>query len=277
MFNFRFFPGVDFTKINLDWIMRKIGVLEQGQSAVEEAAEQASAAAEQATAAAETATAAAESAIEQIETVVDTANEAKQIAQTANTNAGTALTTAQGVDAKATTALTNANAALGQADLAREEAQNALEHGINFTVFGSVTNNADWVLKNGIVHDAGEIRYAISDNRKFLKIYGWERFRVTGSSAGAGALYTVASNILPLDPPESNTAISGCGLQISHSVLDSSDVSGWKKVPNHVPYINAYASGAVTIEMDSVDQPYVTFMMYGCIYQISDFGDTPTP
>jgi len=122
MFNFRFFPGVDFTKINLDWIMKKIGLLEAGQSAVEEAVEQATAAAETATEAAETATEAAESAVEQIETVVDTANEAKQIAQTANTNANTALTTAQSVSGTASQALTTAGNALNQADLARTEA-----------------------------------------------------------------------------------------------------------------------------------------------------------
>ena len=98
MFTFKRFPGVDFTQINLDWIMKKIGLLEAGQITVERAAEQATAAAEQATTAAEEATAAAEAATaaveevtEQIETVTETANSAEETANSAEETANSAL------------------------------------------------------------------------------------------------------------------------------------------------------------------------------------------
>ena len=266
MFNFRFFPGVDFTKINLDWIMRKIGLLEQGQQEVQEAAAEASAAAETATEAAETATEAAESAVEQIETVVTTAN-------TALDTANTALDTANDAAQEASDANDLAQSYADDIADANATAQEALDSRINFTVFGSVSN--DWTLRGGLTPSNGEIRYAISDNGRFIKIYGWQRFAVA-SNLGAGALFISPTN-LPIIAPSEMLEISGCGLQIAHNAVDGGDVSTWKTIPGHTPYIRIYPSGTIAIEMDGIYQPYVTFRMFACLYQVSDFGDVPTP
>lgn len=139
MFDFRLFPGTNFNRINLDWILAELGVLKEGQGTVTEAAERATQAATEATQAAVDASQAAADAVEAIDTVtnlaqsaVDTAKEAKSIARSANSTASDARTTAnsaagaaQGAQNLANSALSTATGAHSIASQAQTAANNA--------------------------------------------------------------------------------------------------------------------------------------------------------
>lgn len=139
MFDFRLFPGTNFNRINLDWILAELGILKEGQDAVEEAAEQATEAATEATQAAVDASQAAADAVEAINTVtnlaqsaVNTAEQAKSIANNANSTASDARSaansaqgTAQGAQNLANSALSTATGAHSIASQAQTAANNA--------------------------------------------------------------------------------------------------------------------------------------------------------
>ncbi len=139
MFDFRLFPGTNFNRINLDWILAELGVLKEGQGTVTEAAEQATEAATEATQAAVDASQAAADAVEAINTVtnlaqsaVDTAEQARTIATNANSTASdarsaanSAASTAQGAQNLANSALNTASNAHSIASTAQTAANNA--------------------------------------------------------------------------------------------------------------------------------------------------------
>jgi len=244
LFPFNVFPGLDVSKINLDWIMRKIGVLEEGQKTVEEAAEQATEAATQATNAAEQATEAAESAVSIVETVVSTANEAKTIAQNASNTAGAAQTTANG--------------ALAQADIAREEAQAAQADADAIKDYLILSNTGSLVLDpvSGVTVVGVDMRYALNADGTLGKIYG----AVVCNFATTNVQYTIPTNVY-VATPEAAYNITRCGFGAVASGSNS-DLCSYQVGANGRLYL---VLGATAASM--------RYEFYPCLYFFVNLGD----
>lgn len=178
MFDFRLFPGTNFNRINLDWILAELGILKEGQDTVEEAAEQA-------TEAATEATQAASDAIEAVETVTETAADAQTRARAAEltaaraeSNANTAISDAADASAAATSAGTAAAAAQQTATNAGTAAAAAQQ-----TADNAVTAAAAAATAAAAAQQTADGNSLILDGIEAGLTSGWTWFKIGGKIA----------------------------------------------------------------------------------------------
>ena len=155
------------------------------------------------------------------------------------------------------------------------------DYGLNFTEYGKfAAATGDVVAGSGYTFSNGDLNYAVSDNGKWLKLYGWQRLQCSSS---AGNLILTMKNA-PIVAPESDITVTGIGLGIYHSNIDSSIVANsWVSCYFNCPTIVIKTNGDIEWRHSGhtsyyrSNATYFTGYVWACVIQVADFGDEIQP
>lgn len=158
-------------------------------------------------------------------------------------------------------------------DVINTEVVGLKEREIAFTKFKALTAS-DVTLGTGLTISNGSLSYAVSENGKWLKLYGWERYQ-TSNNAGT---HIMTIHNVPITPPEQEFDVTGVGFGYFHTAVDSSTVTNsWTKMYFNCPYLKFKPNGDIELyhmgHNNGHQAAYFTFYLVACIIQVADFGD----
>ena len=139
----------------------------------------------------------------------------------------------------------------------------------------TVTGNPTVTPATGYTASNNSLRYAVSADGKWAKIYGTLR---QACGTNTGRTFATLSGI-PFAAPSANFVVNGVGITIFTTGTGSGTPSTWTYFLVNCPELTFKTNGTIQIDVTALTTPptsgYCTIFLEAVLLQVADFGDTP--